>query len=262
MAPARFGGRALSSPFKPGPAMIGWQVHDSIAILTLDRGGARNAIPIAGWEALAVAAREIAASDACALILRSAMPGVFSAGADLAEFRELVEDPALRIRFREAMAAGIEAVAALPMPVICAVDGGCFGAAVALTLACDIVLAGDEAVFATTPAKLGLTYPAGDVARLKARVGEGQAGLMLFTGTRIDAGEAARIGLAQRRVAHAQPAAQELANAIAANVPEAVAALKAALRDPREAGHAAAFDAAFGSGAFRERLGAFLEGRR
>lgn len=242
--------------------MNGWQLHDHIAILTLDRGGARNAIPTAGWEALAVTAREIAVSDARAVILRSAMPGVFSAGADLAEFRRLTEEPALRIRFREAMAAGIEAVAALPVPVICAVDGGCFGAAVALTLACDIVLAGDQAVFATTPAKLGLTYPGGDVARLKARVGEGQAGLMLFTGARIDADEAARIGLAQRRVPHAQPAAHELAHAIAANVPGAVAALKTVLRDPGGTGHQQTFDDAFGSDAFRERLGAFLEGKR
>lgn len=242
--------------------MIGWHLHDSIAILTLDRGGARNAIPTAAWEALAEAARAIAASDARALILRSAMPGVFSAGADLAEFRQLTEDPALRIRFREAMAAGIETVAALPVPVICAVDGGCFGAAVALTLACDIVLAGDQAVFATTPAKLGLTYPAADVARLKARVGEGQAGLMLFTGARVDADEAARIGLAHRRVAHAQPAAHELANAIAANVPEAVRALKAVLRDPSDLRHGQIFDDAFGSDAFRERLDAFLEGKR
>lgn len=242
--------------------MIGWQLHDSIAILTLDRGGARNAIPTAAWEALAGAAREIAASNASAVILRSAMPGVFSAGADLAEFQGLTQDAAMRIRFREAMAAGIEGVAALPMPVICAVDGGCFGAAVALTLACDIVLAGDQAVFATTPAKLGLTYPANDVARLKARVGEGQAGLMLFTGARVDADEAVRIGLAQRRVAHAQPAAHEMANAIAANVPGAVRALKAVLRDPGGEGHRQTFDDAFGSDAFRARLGAFLEGKR
>lgn len=242
--------------------MIGWQLHEHIAILTLDRGGARNAIPIAGWEALADAARAIAASDARAVILRSAMPGMFSAGADLAEFRDLVAQPDLRIRFREAMAAGIEGIAALPMPVICAVDGGCFGAAVALTLACDIVVAGDEAVFATTPAKLGLTYPSSDVARLKSRVGEGQAGLMLFTGARIDAGEAARIGLAHRRAGHAQPAAHELANAIAANVPGAVRGLKSVLRDPAGEGHAHAFDDAFGSAAFSACLDAFLEGRR
>jgi enoyl-CoA hydratase/carnithine racemase len=242
--------------------MIGWERHDEIAVLTVDRGGARNAIPIAGWDALAQTAHEIGTSNARAVILRSAMPGVFSAGADLAEFRQLVEQPPLRKHFREAMHAGIEAVAALPMPVIAAIDGGCFGAAVALALACDIVVAGDEAVFATTPAKLGLTYPASDVARLKARIGEGHAALMLFSGVRIDADEAARIGVAHRRVAHAQPAAHELANAIAANVPEAVRALKSVLRDPAAEEHARAFDDAFGSAAFSARLDAFLGGKR
>ena len=242
--------------------MIGWQRHDHVAILTLDRGGARNAIPTAEWDALADAARQIAESDVRAVILRSAMPGTFSAGADLAEFRELTERPELRVRFREAMAAAIERVAALPMPVICAVDGGCFGAAVALALACDLVLAGDDAAFATTPARLGLSYPARDVARLKARVGEGQAALMLFTGARIDADEAVRTGLAHRRAAHAQRAAHDLADAIAANVPEAVRALKQVLRDPAGAGHAQAFDDAFGSPAFRARLDSFLKGKR
>lgn len=242
--------------------MIGRELQDGIALLTIDRGSARNAIPVAGWEALTAAAHAVAASDARAAILRSAMPGVFSAGADLAEFRLLVDDAEMRVRFREAMRAGIEAVAALPMPVIAAIDGGCFGAAVALTLACDIVVAGDAAVFATTPAKLGLGYPASDVARLKARVGEGQAAAMLFTGARMGADEAARIGLAHRRAAHAQPAAHEMANAIAANVPEAVRTLKRVLRDPAGAGHAQTFDAAFGSEAFRTRLDSFLGGAR
>jgi enoyl-CoA hydratase/carnithine racemase len=242
--------------------MIRWQLADRIAVLTLDRGSARNAIPIAGWEALAAAASEIARSDPSAVILTSALSGAFSAGADLAEFRSLVADPALRIRFREAMAAGIEAVAALPMPVIAAIDGGCFGAAVALTLACDIVVAGDNAVFATTPAKLGLSYPATDVARLKARVGESAAALMLFTGDRIDADAAFASGLAHVRAAHAVPRAHELANAISANVPQAVTKLKRVLRDPAAPGHDAAFDDAFGSVAFGERLNAFLSGKR
>ncbi|MEG3180185.1 enoyl-CoA hydratase/isomerase family protein [Sphingomonas sp. LT1P40] len=242
--------------------MIGWALQDHIAILTIDRGSARNAIPIAGWEALAVAAGEIAGSDARAVVLRSAMDGIFSAGADLNEFRQLVADPAMRRRFREAMAAGIEGVAALPMPVIAAVDGGCFGAAVALTLACDIVVAGDQAVFATTPAKLGLSYPAADVARLAARIGHANAAMMLFGGAPVNADAAFRIGLAQRRIEHALSVAWALAHGIAENVPEAVRALKCVLRDPAAEGHDRTFDDAFASEAFAERLEAFLGGAR
>jgi enoyl-CoA hydratase/carnithine racemase len=242
--------------------MIRWQLSDHIAHLTLDRGGARNAIPTAAWEALGTATSEIAASGARAVILRSEMPGIFSAGADLAEFRMLVDDPALRTRFRLAMQAGIEGVAALPMPVIAAVDGGCFGAGVALAIACDIVIAGDPAAFATTPAKLGLSYPASDVARLKARIGAGQAARMLFSGAPVDAQSALRIGLAQQRADRAGPAAERLAGAIAANAPDAVLALKAVLRDPAAPGHDAAFEAQFGSDSFATRLAAFLDGKR
>lgn len=238
--------------------MISRAFHDNLAIITLERDGARNALSISGWEALAEVADEIGVSDARAVVLRSGMPGVFSAGADLKEFRQLVSNPAMRTRFRLAMAAGIEAIAALPMPVIAAVDGGCFGAAVAVTLACDIVVAGDDAVFATTPAKLGIGYPANDVARLKARVGAAQASLMLLSGTQIRADEAVRIGLAQRRATDAEAAAMELAKAIAANAPDAVRLLKRMLRDPAAAGHDAAFEDAFGSPAFAARLEAFF----
>lgn len=242
--------------------MIRWYLDHHIAQLTLDRGGARNAIPIAGWDALATAAGEIATSSARAVILGSSMPGIFSAGADLAEMRKLIDDPVLRQRFREAMYAGIDAIAALPMPVIAAIDGACFGAAVAITLACDIVVAGDAAQFATTPARLGLSYPASDVARLKARVGEGTAALMLFTGNRLDADAALASGLAHIRASDAAREAQSLAQAIAANVPGAVRALKRTFRDPDLPDHASSFDDAFGTPAFAERLNAFLDGKR
>lgn len=242
--------------------MIRLQFDQSIARLTLDRDGARNALSIPAWDAIADAAASVAASSAHALIVESVMPGTFSAGADLAEFPALIADPALRTRFRTAMAAGIEALSALPIPVIAAVDGGCYGAAVALTLACDIVVAGDAALFATTPAKLGIGYPASDVARLRARVGAGQAARMLFTGDRIDADEALRIGLAHCRARDAAERARAMAATICANDPDAVRLLKSILHDPAASGHDQAFEDAFGSAAFAQRLGAFLGGKR
>ncbi|WP_422057814.1 enoyl-CoA hydratase/isomerase family protein [Sphingomonas sp.] len=242
--------------------MIRIQFDQATAVLTLDRGRARNALPIAAWDAIADAAASIAASDAHVLIVESAMPGVFSAGADLSEFAALIADPALRTRFRLAMERALEALAALPIPVIAAVDGGCFGAAVALTLACDIVVAGDAALFATTPAKLGIGYPASDVARLRARLGAGQAARMLFTGDRFNADEGVRIGLVQCRASDAAEQARAMAATICANDPDAVRLLKSILRDPDASGHDQAFENAFGSRGFAQRLDAFLGGKR
>lgn len=230
--------------------------HDGpIAILALDRPEARNALAIADWEALAEATRTL--GEARAVILHSDVPGIFSAGADIPGFAALQADPALRTRFRTAMRAAIDAVAGVPVPVIAAIDGGCFGAAVALALAADIRIGGNDARFAVPPAKLGLGYPREDVARLAEQVGTGAAALLLFSGDAIDAAEAHRIGLLERQVALAEPAAMALAQGIAANAPLAVRLLKRTLADPRDTSLDAAFEASFGGGEFAEGLAAF-----
>ncbi|ATY31227.1 enoyl-CoA hydratase/isomerase family protein [Sphingomonas psychrotolerans] len=229
-----------------------------VATIALARAEAKNALPIAAWQALAVAAREV--GDARAVVLRSDVPGIFSAGADVREFETLVSDPALRASFRIAMRDAIEAITALPMPVISAIDGGCFGAAVALILAADIRVAGNHAEFATPPARLGLGYPQEDVARLAAQVGKGMASLMLFTGDRLVPDEAKRIGLVELRAKNAIETATALASAIAGNAPEAVRLLKRTIRGGE--GLDQAFDAAFGGSEFAEGLAAFRERRK
>ncbi|KQM66715.1 MULTISPECIES: enoyl-CoA hydratase/isomerase family protein [unclassified Sphingomonas] len=230
-----------------------------IATLWLARGGARNALPIAGWRALAERVAELAASDVRAVLIASREPGIFSAGADIAEFADLRDDPARRAIFRETLSAAIEGVARLPMPVIAAVDGGCFGAAVALALACDLIVAGKGARFAIPPARLGILYPPADVARLVAAVGRGQAARLLYTGDAIDADEAVAIGLAHRRSDSALAAAQALAARIAANAPGAVRGLKLAIDGVP--GGEARFDAAFGDAELVEGLAAFHDRR-
>ena len=238
--------------------MINLTRDGAIVTIALGRPEARNAVPISAWQALAAAADEV--GDARAVILRSDVPGIFSAGADVREFEALQSDASLRVRFRTAMRDGIEALAALPMPVIAAVDGGCFGAAVALILAADIRVAGDRAEFATTPARLGLGYPQQDVARLATQVGKGVAALMLFTGDRLVPDEAKRIGLVELRAKKAVDTATELASAIAANAPGAVRLLKRMLRGGE--GGDRAFDDAFGGMEFAEGLAAFRERRK
>ena len=228
-----------------------------VATIALARPEAKNALPIAAWQAIAAAAHEV--GDARAVILRSAMPGIFSAGADVREFEQLQADPALRAVFRKAMREGIEAIATLPMPVIAAVDGGCFGAAVALILAADIRIAGLHAEFAITPARLGIGYPREDVARLEALVGRGMAAMLLFTGDRIRPDEAKKIGLVELKTRKAQPTAEALAAAIAGNAPGAVRLLKRTLHGEQTD---QAFEDAFGGAEFAEGLAAFGERRK
>lgn len=225
--------------------MISLVVADGVATIALDRPAARNAMPTAAWRALADIAAAVP-SEARVVVVASAVPGIFSAGADLADLALLADDVPARARFRTAMRDGIEAIAALRMPTIAAVEGGCHGAAVALALACDLIVAGPQARFAVPPARLGIGYPATDVARLSARVGRAQAARLLFTATAIDSEEAARIGLVDL-----VGVPDAVVAAVAANDPDALRLLKAMLDDPAAPGHDAAFEDSFGSTAFR-----------
>lgn len=233
----------------------------AIATLTLSRAAARNALPIAGWEALAEAARDIAASDARVVLLQSDVPVIFSAGADISEFASFTET-ANAARFREAMRTAIDAIAALPMPSIAVIDGGCYGAAIGLILACDLRVAGDGAQFAATPAKLGIGYPRQDVARLVAQVGKGNAARLLFTGEIVDAADALAMGLVELRWEDPAPLARAFADRIAANAPAAMRLLKRTLAGPGDPALDAAFDQAFAGPEFAEGHAAFRERRR
>ncbi len=245
-----------AAPIGHSQRMIHVSRTGHVATIALARPEAKNALPTAAWEALAEAAGQI--GDARTVILKSDVAGIFSAGADIREFEQLQADPALRTRFRQAMRAGIEAVAALPMPVIAAVDGGCFGAAVALILAADIRIAGKLSEFAITPARLGIGYPREDVARLEAQVGKGMASLLLFTGDKLRPDEVHKIGLVELRTGKAIDTATAMANAIAGNAPQTVQLLKRTLRgEQTDQG----FEDAFGGPEFAEGLAAFRERR-
>jgi enoyl-CoA hydratase len=228
------------------------------AHLRLGRPEARNAIPVAGWSLLAERVAEAGARGA-RLLLLSGDERAFSAGADISEFPALLHDPPARARFRLAMREGIEAVADAPMPTAALIEGPCYGAAVALVLACDLRLAGPRAAFAITPAKFGISYPQEDVHRLVSLVGRGQAARLLLTGRGIDSAEAHRIGLADMLAVDPAAEAIALAGAIAAGSAESQADLRRAIRlaaagTASDAEQDRRFEALFGGDELARRL--------
>ena len=244
--------------------MIAHHLADRVATITLDAPATRNALSMAGWQALATTLSTVAAAHPRVVVLRAGAAGMFCSGSDLREIALLADDVAARAPFRLAMRDALERLAVLPMPVIALVDGDCFGAGVALALAADMRVAGPRAVFAITPAKLGITYPQQDIARLVALIGPGQAARLLYGATRIDAAEAARIGLVEVIDDDAPAAALALARTMAALSPTSLLALKRAVAGaPRGQDPAldAAFDSAFAGDDFREGLAAFRDRR-
>lgn len=195
---------------------------EGVARLTLDRPEARNAIPAAGWAELR---NRIAEAAEARLLIVSGGERAFCAGADLADFAAMRSEEGAPARFREDMRAALNALRALPMPTIAEISGACYGAGVALALACDLRVASSSSVFAITPAKIGLSYPLEDVHRLTSLVGSGQGARLLFTGATIDSAEALRIGLIEL----VAESADVLAETILGNEDESLAALKSAI---------------------------------
>ncbi|MDR6285731.1 enoyl-CoA hydratase/carnithine racemase [Methylopila jiangsuensis] len=170
-----------------------------VATVLLNRPAKKNAFNEAAWRGFPKVAAEIAAGpDIRAVVMRGA-GGVFSAGADIAEFVALsTADEARRRSYADAVRDGEEAVAAIAAPTVAAIEGPCVGGGCQIALACDLRIAASDARFGITPAKLGIVYPVESTRRLVNAVGPARAKELLFTARLIDAEEALAIGLVHR----------------------------------------------------------------
>jgi enoyl-CoA hydratase/carnithine racemase len=224
-------------------AMFQLERNDDHARLTLNRPKARNAIPAADWTELAAAIGRVAAGDHRMLVVTGAAR-TFCAGANLDDFAAMRGDEAAVARFRQDMRTALDALRGLAIPTIALIEGHCFGAGVALAMACDIRIAAPDARFAITPAKLGISYPQEDVHRLVELVGPGQAARILFTAETICGEEAKAIGLVDAHM----PRETALFETMRANDRESLVALKEAITRARRGGRSAPeMDARFDS---------------
>jgi enoyl-CoA hydratase/carnithine racemase len=207
----------------PAGGPVGLEVADGVATVTLRRPEALNAISTALALALAEAVEPLATDPAVrAVVLTGAGERAFCVGADLKE-RGGFDDHGWFVQ-REAFRRGFGAVRRCPLPTVAAVFGYALGGGTELALACDLVVAADDAVFGLPEVRLGLVPAGGGTQLLVRRVGRSAAKDLVLTGRRVDAAEAQRLGLADRVVpaGTALAAATRLAAGIAGNAPTAV----------------------------------------
>jgi enoyl-CoA hydratase len=213
--------------------------------------------------------RAVAKDEAIrAIIFTGAGDRSFIAGADISEMVTLSEHEALAFgRLGHAVGAAFEQA---PQPVIAAVNGFALGGGCELALAADFRLASENAVFAQPEVGLGIPPGWGGTQRLVRAVGEGFAAEMIYTGRRVKADEALRVGLVNRVVPQGEvlEAARLAAVAIANNASSAVRLSKRLIQRSREAAPAAAlaeeahaFSSVFGGHDQREGMSAFLAKR-
>jgi len=203
-----------------------------------------------------------------AVVLASAADKAFAAGADIREMRALGPSDAQAHGGRgQSLTRRIER---LPLPVLAAVHGVCFGGGLEVALACDVLLASEDAQFGQPEINLGVMPGWGGTRRLPRRIGAARARRWILTGRPVPAREAYDAGLLDRVVPRAEllPAALALATELAEKPPVALAAAKYALLqsiDPGiEGGLAYELDLwarLFGTQGQRERMAAFVEKR-
>ena len=231
---------------------ISTQIDDAVAVITIDRPEAMNALDVPSQIELRnqlLAARD---DDAVrVIVLTGAGRRAFCAGADLKN------TPPSSDPYAAAWTAGDEVATqrgayvrminferlALWKPMIAAVNGHCLGGGMELALQCDLRIASDTATFALPEVRVGSF--AGVCGPLLMRViSHANAMKMLLTGARIDAAEALRIGLVSDIWPPDEllPRTLELARVIAANAPLSVAATKRTAREAEVLPRAALFD--------------------
>jgi enoyl-CoA hydratase/carnithine racemase len=181
------------------------EVSDGIAFLTLNHPEKRNALSGAMLAALKEQLGRIAADDRARVVILRAEGPVFSSGHDL---REMVDRARTDYEAIFALCTDVmEAIRRLPKPVIAQVQAVATAAGCQLAATCDLVVAAENATFATPGVKIGLFCTTPAVALCRA-VGSKKAMEMLLTGTPISAREAERAGLVNR-VAPADRLAEE-----------------------------------------------------
>ena len=217
-------------------AAISFDRHNHVAIITLNRPAAMNALDFAANDEL-IAAWEEFRDDARlrVAVLTGAGNHAFCAGADLKTYTlDYFQQSATAFRRTVTDGPGFGGITRnldVYKPIIAAINGYCISGGLELALACDIRLASKNAEIAFQDVRWGFHPPDGGSVRLPLVVGLGNALEMILTGDRYTADEAQRMGLVNSVVEpdELMPSAMQLAERIASRAPLAVQGAKEAL---------------------------------
>jgi enoyl-CoA hydratase len=246
-------------------AEVEFQAEDGVAVITINRPEAKNAVNLAVSEGIAAKLDEIATRRDIQVGIITGAGGVFCAGMDLKAF--------LRgevVKLKDRGFAGITQ-ARLEKPIIAAVEGYALGGGFEIALACDLIVAAENARFGLPEVKRGLVANAGGLIRLPYQIPQRIAAELVLTGDMVEPARLLQYGLINRVTApgEALAGALELAAKIAANGPLAIAASRRVISESRDWSQDELFDrqaaitgAVFTSADAKEGARAFAEKRK
>jgi methylglutaconyl-CoA hydratase len=206
------------------------QGDNGVAHLSLDREYGKNALSMEMVTEIDEAVKKLAAdSTVKTLIVSSAVENVFCAGADLKERVSMTNEEveAFVTKLRDSF----QGLASTPFPTIAVIEGAALGGGLELALACDIRVAGTNAILGLPETALGIIPGAGGTQRLPRLVGVGKAKELILTATRLNGRAAFEIGLVNHCVeaGDALITAEGIALSIVKNAPIALRMAKLAV---------------------------------
>jgi len=251
------------------PVLLEYRSDDRIALITLNRPHADNAITTEMGARLTEIVESIAVRPAVrVVVLTGAGERAFSVGSDLRQRKSMTKEDWLRQR--QDFDRTLYTVRQLRKPILAAVNGIAYGGGSELAQSTDFIIASDNATFGQPEAMIGLSAGGGSPVFLPRVLPPGKALQMLMTGDPITAQEAYRLGMVNELHPQAEllDAALRIAEKIAGNSPTAVQAVKRAVRlgegQPVEQAIATMMEAHWRSAVHPDRIegiGAFNEDR-
>ena len=239
----------------------------ALATVVLDNPGARNALTTGMYDQLRDFCLELAADRSVRMVVVRGAGGVFAAGTDVADL-VAIRNGADGVAYEGQITRVLDAVRALPVPVVALVEGPAVGGGLAIVACCDLVYATPDARFGAPVARtLGNCVSPATTARMRAGLGRALATELLLTGRLATAEEALSAGLVRAIVQprDLEAVATDLLVRVSHCAPLSVAAAKELGRrlddQAAEVEHDDVYAQVYGSADFEEGVRAFLEHR-
>jgi enoyl-CoA hydratase len=173
------------------------ETRGRVGLVTLNRPEALNALNDALMDELGAALLAFDADDGIGAVVLTGSAKAFAAGADIAAMKDFTFQNVVHGDF---ITRNWETMRRVRKPVVAAVAGYALGGGAELAMACDIVIAADNAKFGQPEIKLGIIPGAGGTQRLPRAIGKAKAMDLVLTARMMDAQEAERTGLVSRVV--------------------------------------------------------------
>lgn len=207
--------------------LVTLEADGHVRTITLNVPDKLNALSWPLLEELAAAIDAVATDDGARALVVTGAGRAFCSGADLQSlFGDRTRPVAVLKEVLLRVYSSFLRLRELTIPTIAAVHGPAVGAGMNIALACDVIVAGPEAAFGPTFAKIGLHPGGGCTWMLTQRIGSANTAAALFSGELIAAADATRLGIAQELVDDPRARASELAATYASREPQLMADIK------------------------------------